>query len=949
MRLSRKRFLHDVGVTLAGVAVLPQGAARKGRTGLQLYSVRDEMNRDAPGTLLQLANMGYRRLEHAGYWKRKFYGRTAKEFRDLLDGLGLTLLSGHVFIGPEHWQDGHFTDEWRYTVEDAAAAGQHYLVTPSIADDWRKDYDALVRHLDVFNQCGAYCKKWGLTFGYHNHSMEFNNRLDNMTVYDIILQKTDPSLVAQQMDIGNMYAAGQDPRDILKKYPGRYPLLHVRDVIKSPGAGERNTGYDSTVLGEGIMPVKAILSKALAMGGTTDFIIEQESFQDRPELTCARADLSFMNRLGFLIAMLLFLVTGAGAQDIVQRNLLHRYSLDKLQSVLIRHDQWHPFPRTAAEWAERVPDSIRRWVVEEGEKHLRDTFAPIPATLYLDFQRTGNRTRFEDVSFNKRAQLFSLVLAEAMEQKGRFTDEIMDGLWSICEETFWGDPAHYYLQKAGIGLPDVEDPSVDIFSSETAEILALTDYLIGPELEKISPLLRRRIYYEVNRRVLAPLERDSVAYSYLGAGHADAPVNNWNAWVISNWMISLLLLEHDDNRRAKELQHGMDLLDNYINGLGEDGAVDEGPSYWFGGAGRLFDALTLLSNATHGEVSVYDAPVIRRVGEYIEKVHIAGDYFVNIADASPTISADGLLIYRVGRDLKDDNLERFGAWVYHHIDDHKFYSKDWSKPRVVWNLLALTDCQRLDPPLPAVGDVWMGNYQLLTVRASPSADGVPGLFLATHAGHNGESHNHNDVGDVMVYSEGQPVIIDVGFGTYNQKTFSKDRYDLWYLNSAHHNVPLVNGYQQPAGRRYTATDVRFNGSADKPALQMDIARAYPGDAGIRSWNRTVSLDKKSLTVSIHDDFALSGRKGPLTQTFMTVCAVDLDKPGKIVFTIPGHRSVVLEYDTSAWSVSKETMETSQPDEKRIADNWSNRPIYRLLLTNRGSGTTGRFIYTIKQQ
>lgn len=649
-----------------------------------------------------------------------------------------------------------------------------------------------------------------------------------------------------------------------------------------------------------------------------------------------------MNNRFLLIVLLQVCVCRTHAQEIVERNLLRHFSREQVAAALIPHDKWHPFPRTAAEWRAEIPDSISRKMIIAGEKYLSMSFAPLPATLYLEFKRNGNRTHYEDVSFGKRAQLFALVLAESMEQKGRFVDAIMNGVWSFCEESFWGVPAHYYLQHAGLGLPDVEDPSVDLFASETAEILALTDYLVGAELDTISPLLRKRIYYEVNRRVLVPLERDSIPYNYLGPSRKDAPVNNWDPWVVSNWMISLLLLEKSETRRATELSHAMRLLDNYINGLGDDGAVDEGPSYWSGGAARLFDALRMVDDATEGRVRIYDAPVIQKLGAYIEHMHIDGNYFIDIADASPTIAADGLLICRVGKALQDRDLQRFGAWAWQHIDDHDFYNKDFSKPRVLWNLLAMKDCQAGDISLPAKKDIWFDHLQLMA-----GASGK-GLFLATHAGHNGESHNHNDVGDFMVYADGEPVIVDVGFGTYNAKTFSRDRYQLWYLNSAHHNVPLINGYEQSAGTRFGAREVRYTAGEDKISLQMDIASAYPDEAGVRQWLRTVRLDKKNNEVLVTDDYLLAKRAGPLTQSLMTVCPADLGTPGRIVFTIPGKRSVQLEYDARSWEVKKEEMSTSQPDEKRVADNWGHRPIWRLLLVNKTQEKKGKFLYKIRQ-
>jgi hypothetical protein len=224
----------------------------------------------------------------------------------------------------------------------------------------------------------------------------------------------------------------------------------------------------------------------------------------------------------------------------------------------------------------------------------------------LQYLRTGNRSNYEAVSFQKRDQLFTLALAEAVEQKGRLINAITDGVWSICEESFWGVPAHLGLQKAGTGLADVEDPVVDLFAAETAATLALVDYLTGKELDTLSPLLRKRIYYEVNRRILTPLEKESDRYWYFGER-----TNNWNPWITSNWMISLLLLEKNEERRAAELHHAMTLTDIYINSLGEDGACDEGPGYWFAAVGRLLDGFTVIENATGGRISIFKETYIK--------------------------------------------------------------------------------------------------------------------------------------------------------------------------------------------------------------------------------------------------------------------------------------------------------------------------------------------------
>jgi hypothetical protein len=206
------------------------------------------------------------------------------------------------------------------------------------------------------------------------------------------------------------------------------------------------------------------------------------------------------------------------------------------------------------------------------------------------------------------------------------------------------------------------------------------------------------------------------------------------------------------------------------------------------------------------------------------------------------------------------------------------------------------------------------------------------------------------VGDFIVYAGGKPVIIDAGVGTYTAKTFNKDtRYTLWYNNSAHHNVPTINGVMQQAGAEYKARDVHYTVSKTGAQLAMDIAAAYPPEAGVQTWKRTVALSKKTNTVTVTDAYALKEPAKELMQTFMTVCEADLSQPGKIVFKVPGSNAVTMEYSASEWSVHQETMSQSAPDEKRLSDNWGHRPIWRLLFVNKKHAASGTFKYTFTQK
>ncbi|HZY81057.1 MAG TPA: sugar phosphate isomerase/epimerase family protein [Cyclobacteriaceae bacterium] len=300
MKTSRREFLKKSALGIATLSVMSDsvfGMAKGELTGVQLYSVRDEMKADPMATLKALSQMGYKAVEHASYRERKFYGWGAKEFRKILDDLGLAMPSGHTVMGPAHWDEAKkdFTDAWKYTVEDAAVLGQQFVISPSMHADYRKSQDALKKLMEIFNKSGELCKKSGMKFGYHNHDFEFAEKLDGVSVYEIILKNTDPNLVIQQLDIGNLYNGGANAMDVMKAWPNRFSSMHVKDEIK---ATEGNEKFESTILGTGIVPVKDVIDMGRKTG-TIHFIIEQESYQGKKPLDSVKEDLAIMKKWGY--------------------------------------------------------------------------------------------------------------------------------------------------------------------------------------------------------------------------------------------------------------------------------------------------------------------------------------------------------------------------------------------------------------------------------------------------------------------------------------------------------------------------------------------------------------------------------------------------------------------------------------------------------------------------
>jgi sugar phosphate isomerase/epimerase len=303
MRTSRRTFIKTGTIAVAGCAILPEiivGCGRKkAMVGLQLYSIRNEMEQDPLGSLKQVAEMGYEYVEHASYYNRKFYGYAPSEFRKIIDDLGLKMISGHTVMGREHWDETKqdFSDSWKWTIEDAAIMGQKYVVSPSMDNSMRSNYDDFMRYMGVFNKCGELCRKNGMKFGYHNHDFEFSEKLNDIKLFDIMMKSMDPELVVVQLDIGNMYNGGAVALEVVNQYPGRFENLHVKDEIASEGGEQK---YESCIIGQGIVEAKKVVDLATEIGGTKVYIIEQESYQGKTPMECVKADLEVMKEWGYI-------------------------------------------------------------------------------------------------------------------------------------------------------------------------------------------------------------------------------------------------------------------------------------------------------------------------------------------------------------------------------------------------------------------------------------------------------------------------------------------------------------------------------------------------------------------------------------------------------------------------------------------------------------------------
>lgn len=624
--------------------------------------------------------------------------------------------------------------------------------------------------------------------------------------------------------------------------------------------------------------------------------------------------------------------------------LAGRFTPAAVRATLLPFGVWGPFP-TASDrlaWA-ALPDEERARLIAAAEAHLGMAWPELPATLFLDFARDGDRRRYEERHFARRYALADLVLGECAEGAGRFLDDIVNGIWAICEESFWGVPAHSYsprfapLAPAGrypsVGLPDTAHPVIDLFAAETGVLLAWTCYLVGPRLAETLPVVPDRIEREVRARILDPF-RLSDEWWWLVA-YPSRPVNNWTPWILSNLLPMVLIFERDPEVRAALVSRVIAGLDRFLATYHSDGGCDEGTSYWGRAGASLFECLETLMTASDDALIAFDLPLVREIGRYIERMHIGDDWYVNFADGAARVALDQHLVYRYGRRIGDVHLAALGAAALRAGTPP---APSGSLGRLLPPLFDLGWMSVAKPP-PPLRDAWLDGIEVLVAREE--AGTTAGLFLAAKGGHNAESHNHNDVGSFIVGLDGRPVVIDVGVGVYTRQTFGPERYSIWTMRSDFHNLPLIDGQTQQAGREFAARGVRAETAEGYAMLSLDLAGAYPPEAGIRSWQRTLRLERgEQPRVILTDVWDLAAAPGQLALHLMVADTVEEESAGRLRCLTPT-RPLTIAYALDQFSVRVEPIAI---EDARLGAVWGER-IYRVILEAREPDAQGEWSLT----
>jgi hypothetical protein len=617
-----------------------------------------------------------------------------------------------------------------------------------------------------------------------------------------------------------------------------------------------------------------------------------------------------------------------------ERNILAKEakSID-LAKVLITDNSWNILPdyKSRKFW-ESLPANIRQEYIKKAEGYLSYDWPVVKATDYLEFIRSGDR-RQEAYSACSNA-LTGLVMGELVEGKGRFIDQIINGVWYYSEQTWWGWSAHLGSQKVGSGLPDINDPYVDLGVGEVTSNLSWTLYLFKEQFDKIHPLISQRLKQEINNKALKPyFERDDFGYMGFKGGRP----NNWNPWVNYNMLNSFLLIEDDPIRKVAEVQKIINSLDKFLNGYSDDGGCDEGPSYWGAAGALLYESLEVLKNATGGKFDVFADPLIKNIGTYFPRVNIHAPYFINFADADATTGGNASAVYRYGKAINEPQMQQFGAYLAKlgNWGEHSMGGKICDQ---IKNLGLIDEIRKAESKEALVADFWFPDTEIAGARDIEGS--YSGFFFGAKGGFNAESHNHNDVGSFLMYFDGKPCLIDLGREEYVAKTFSSRRYEIWTMQSGYHNLPVINGIEQKDGSKFKAKNSSFTSNAKSATFSTDISGAYPEEAKIKSWIRSYTLNRgKSFVIS--DKYELTALSdAPTSSNFITCCKVTQVKAGQL--RLDGDSfSIYMNYNPKSINPVIEYIEVKDRTLKRY---WPDG-VTRVKLEFRNPGLKGSQIFT----
>ncbi len=451
-------------------------------------------------------------------------------------------------------------------------------------------------------------------------------------------------------------------------------------------------------------------------------------------------------------------------------------------------------------------------VVRGAEQLLKQTMPDLPDDLFLDFSRTGNRSRYDKVWANRHRRLAEMVLAECMENRGRFLPSIEDAIAAVLSEKTWVMPAHD-ISLANFHGKIIE---IDLRAAAKASLLSTIDYWLAA---KLSEKTRKLIHTELERRIFAPFEsmvRHGKPRMWWLTG-----TNNWNAVCLAGVVGAATTTIEDRQRRAFYIAAAEKYIQYFLDGFTPDGYCSEGLGYWNYGFGHFVLLAENILQATGGKLDLWERPKTKAIAQFARRLEILPGVYPAFADcplhAQPGKRIMAYVSRRFGWGWEEWEQQGLGLAAGPSLDLFEF------------GLLTLPNSIS-ERPAVASSDVkrplrdWFSDAGILISR--PATDNPRGLGAALKGGHNAEQHNHNDVGSFVVALGKATPLLDPGSEVYTRRTFSAQRYESNVLNSFGHPVPRVAGKLQRPGRQAAAKVLKTEFTDEKDTLVLDLRSCY---------------------------------------------------------------------------------------------------------------------------
>lgn len=533
---------------------------------------------------------------------------------------------------------------------------------------------------------------------------------------------------------------------------------------------------------------------------------------------------------------------------------------------------------------------IREEIINTGEILLKEPISALTYSKFNYFFETGSRKEYQAEYYERRKRLNTFAILSLIYGDKKYIDALQDAIWVICDEFTWVLPAHTTLQ-----IPEnthrEHRQQIDLFASETGFALSEILNLLG---DKLSPFIAYRIRKEVKERII-----DSFC-SPAGLLPWEVNTNNWSAVCLSSVGAAAMYTIDDNNVLAPIIGRLLSAAECFLSGYEEDGCCTEGLGYWNYGFGflvyfsellrqRTGGQIDLVGQSTDSSVGLFKYEKLKNIAMFQQKCYLSENKVISFSDGFLTSNFNpGVTCYLKSRfeEVEIPNRKYSAAF-----NEDNCYRWAHNIRDLVWNESKYEIKNNTEETYFLKDSQWF---------VSKKAGDQGTICFATKGGHNGESHNHNDVGNFILHINGETLLTDTGCGEYTHQYFGTERYTLLCNSSRGHSLPIVEGHYQKAGVEHCAKSVDASIGKDKDCFSLEISKAY-GDENLESLLREFTFIKNTKPMLVlKDTYTFKEKPDSIIERFVTFNKPVFVNEG-IVQISTENGSIRIEYDPSCFN------------------------------------------------